>query len=114
MTCCSSGYCFFFKQKTAYEMRISDWSADVCSSDPSIKAIVPIDGAIGRKCANEDNVGKYRARLWRARQTFTTDQLSCNSRQEAQGNPNTDQPAINPNLHGRIVQRHIFAANSEI
>src|SRR3546814_3600806 len=27
--------CFFFKQKTAYEMRISDWSSDVCSSDLS-------------------------------------------------------------------------------
>src|SRR3546814_6810791 len=33
--CCffHAGYCFFFKQKTAYEMRISDWSSDVCSSD---------------------------------------------------------------------------------
>src|SRR3546814_554078 len=29
---CSFG-CVFFKQKTAYEMRISDWSSDVCSSD---------------------------------------------------------------------------------
>src|SRR3546814_3484251 len=29
MCCCV----FFFKQKTAYEMRISDWSSDVCSSD---------------------------------------------------------------------------------
>src|SRR3546814_9151096 len=29
----SSGQVFFFKQKTAYEMRISDWSSDVCSSD---------------------------------------------------------------------------------
>src|SRR3546814_20080505 len=28
--CC---FVFFFKQKTAYEMRISDWSSDVCSSD---------------------------------------------------------------------------------
>src|SRR3546814_9225080 len=27
------GCFFFFKQKTAYEMRISDWSSDVCSSD---------------------------------------------------------------------------------
>src|SRR3546814_20310310 len=27
---------FFFKQKTAYEMRISDWSSDVCSSDLAI------------------------------------------------------------------------------
>src|SRR3546814_14000092 len=26
-------FCFCFKQKTAYEMRISDWSSDVCSSD---------------------------------------------------------------------------------
>src|SRR3546814_5615196 len=28
-----SGVVFFFKQKTAYEVRISDWSSDVCSSD---------------------------------------------------------------------------------
>src|SRR3546814_18002956 len=28
-------FIFFFKQKTAYEMRISDWSSDVCSSDLS-------------------------------------------------------------------------------
>src|SRR3546814_388778 len=32
--------CFFFKQKTAYEMRISDWSSDVCSSDLSLKEFV--------------------------------------------------------------------------
>src|SRR3546814_7245786 len=36
--CCVVGWImfscfFFFKQKTAYEMRISDWSSDVCSSD---------------------------------------------------------------------------------
>src|SRR3546814_3849091 len=30
---------FFFKQKTAYEMRISDWSSDVCSSDLSAAAL---------------------------------------------------------------------------
>src|SRR3546814_8183714 len=29
---------FFFKQKTAYEMRISDWSSDVCSSDLTARA----------------------------------------------------------------------------
>src|SRR3546814_2545199 len=35
MRCClmSLLFFFFFKQKTAYEMRISDWSSDVCSSD---------------------------------------------------------------------------------
>src|SRR3546814_8520890 len=30
---CYNVFFFFFKQKTAYEMRISDWSSDVCSSD---------------------------------------------------------------------------------
>src|SRR3546814_1165171 len=36
---------FFFKQKTAYEMRISDWSSDVCSSD--LVAGLDIDGEAG-------------------------------------------------------------------
>src|SRR3546814_8808641 len=36
---------FFFKQKTAYEMRISDWSSDVCSSD--LRDIVLITGSTG-------------------------------------------------------------------
>src|SRR3546814_19230579 len=35
---------FFFKQKTAYEMRISDWSSDVCSSD----LLVVVEGFIER------------------------------------------------------------------
>src|SRR3546814_4009541 len=33
MSCFSIFFFFFFKQKTAYELRISDWSSDVCSSD---------------------------------------------------------------------------------
>src|SRR3546814_9352363 len=36
---CSSIVFFFFKQKTAYEMRISDWSSDVCSSDLALDAV---------------------------------------------------------------------------
>src|SRR3546814_3531877 len=34
--CCIICCFFFFKQKTAYEMRISDWSSDVCSSDLAV------------------------------------------------------------------------------
>src|SRR3546814_5747734 len=43
MLCCiSCCFCFFFfKQKTAYEMRISDWSSDVCSSDLAIGQLDP-------------------------------------------------------------------------
>src|SRR3546814_1056934 len=41
------GLVFFFKQKTAYGMRISDWSSDVCSSDlrRSFASAIRIDGA---------------------------------------------------------------------
>src|SRR3546814_1662700 len=34
-------YIFFFKQKTAYDMRISDWSSDVCSSDLAHSLAIP-------------------------------------------------------------------------
>src|SRR3546814_3632666 len=35
-------FVFFFKQKTAYEMRISDWSSDVCSSDLGMTKVLPL------------------------------------------------------------------------
>src|SRR3546814_5171461 len=38
VTCCNC-FVFFFKQKTAYEMRISDWSSDVCSSDLALEEL---------------------------------------------------------------------------
>src|SRR3546814_9000780 len=43
--CVRCGFFFFFKQKTAYELRISDWSSDVCSSDllslaPALRSLV--------------------------------------------------------------------------
>src|SRR3546814_1685135 len=46
-------FLFFFKQKTAYEMRISDWSSDVCSSDLALRTrkidvlILPSELALG-------------------------------------------------------------------
>src|SRR3546814_9696521 len=46
---------FFFKQKTAYEMRISDWSSDVCSSD------LMQFGSKGRRCLISK--GRVRPRL---------------------------------------------------
>src|SRR3546814_7789472 len=38
---------FFFKQKTAYEMRISDWSSDVCSSDLKCPALIFVPARFG-------------------------------------------------------------------
>src|SRR3546814_1520412 len=48
---------FFFKQKTAYEMRISDWSSDVCSSDLPCKLhmkLIVVDDAVYVGSANFD------------------------------------------------------------
>src|SRR3546814_10456386 len=42
---------FFFKQKTAYEMRISDWSSDVCSSD-----LMVVAAAIGDQVADRPDL----------------------------------------------------------
>src|SRR3546814_5078717 len=39
MSCVYLLFFFFFKQKTAYELRISDWSSDVCSSDLSARSL---------------------------------------------------------------------------
>src|SRR3546814_1921112 len=51
--------CFFlFKQKTAYEMRISDWSSDVCSSDLVLQFI-----EFDRAKAGVVDVGRQRQRL---------------------------------------------------
>src|SRR3546814_1361166 len=53
---CSITYCFFFfKQKTAYEMRISDWSSDVCSSDLAGDTFTPHDSG-GRSAGCGDAV----------------------------------------------------------
>src|SRR3546814_14470539 len=52
MFCC---FVFFFKQKTAYEMRISDWSSDVCSSD--LRAAAP-----RRRFAQQFRIALHRLR----------------------------------------------------
>src|SRR3546814_7187223 len=44
--CIVGVFFFFFKQKTAYEMRISDWSSDVCSSDLSTNPGVGAGGGV--------------------------------------------------------------------
>src|SRR3546814_3462788 len=48
----------FFKQKTAYEMRISDWSSDVCSSDLARAAM---DAGVARQNINDWD--RYKAEL---------------------------------------------------
>src|SRR3546814_17648613 len=53
---------FYFKQKTAYEMRISDWSSDVCSSDLPVASHVGQDRLGGGMpaCFGHAAVGLFR------------------------------------------------------
>src|SRR3546814_9214940 len=58
-------YFFFFKQKTAYEMRISDWSSDVCSSDLASEPFPPTCAlenlavkAAGSRSSNRPNIDR--------------------------------------------------------
>src|SRR3546814_4379392 len=76
---------FFFKQKTAYEMRISDWSSDVCSSDLKTRRSVDRDRAVsgapvasprlaGRSGPTHVCLGRGRlARLYRGTLRYQTD-----------------------------------------
>src|SRR3546814_5202048 len=56
---------FFFKQKTAYEMRISDWSSDVCSSDLMSGALVPLFGRYSAESCSCSCACCCEARPWR-------------------------------------------------
>src|SRR3546814_2249079 len=52
---------FFFKQKTAYEMRISDWSSDVCSSDLTRRRQAHLDlSPRARPARNAEEIARHR------------------------------------------------------
>src|SRR3546814_8729845 len=63
------GSFFFFKQKTAYEMRISDWSSDVCSSDLVPGSKVMLCRREGGKILNCLSMPAMTPAEWRARIT---------------------------------------------
>src|SRR3546814_10797884 len=62
---------FFFKQKTAYEMRISDWSSDVCSSD--LPENLGRDADAGRRKAARQRRGQSQDAARRERREARTD-----------------------------------------
>src|SRR3546814_5620351 len=64
--------CSFFKQKTAYEIRISDWSSDVCSSDLTAQALLPAASAAATRNARYIVRRPARIRRLRGRGTWWT------------------------------------------
>src|SRR3546814_2428316 len=90
--------CCFFKQKTADEMRISDWSSDVCSSDLKharhdllliVKSLhlahrffSPLTGRAGRRLYNGDDSALVLLRKEAARETREQDDRQADQRDE--------------------------------
>src|SRR3546814_18867580 len=122
---------FFFKQKTAYEMRISDWSSDVCSSDLIEKAIA--DGTfnagpetmkatslqiISEKLIDQDVVHGAPTRLLRIRKkselannsfgaTHRTYQLAKASGRAANLQKHITTGQLAPIVHGSTITKKI-------
>src|SRR3546814_6642197 len=86
---------FFFKQKTAYEMRISDWSSDVCSSDLKAKKVISF--------SHDDPVPVQQQNA-----PSPAGSLLVASKGAARSAPPTDPAAIN-----HLVSRHAEAASPE-
>src|SRR3546814_6008912 len=80
---------FFFKQKTAYEMRISDWSSDVCSSDLPIATSATCNSCIDRIVASRAVMPGFSSI---SRSTFSTTTIaSSTSRPIARTSPNRSE-----------------------
>src|SRR3546814_17862844 len=63
---------FFFKQKTAYEMRISDWSSDVCSSDLHQPLAFFRSAIVARNFAAQPGIFACRPRATASASAFTS------------------------------------------
>src|SRR3546814_11418997 len=82
---------FFFKQKTAYEMRISDWSSDVCSSDLFLS--VPWGAWVWTVCVGQlSNLVKSREIM-----RLISKMFNLNDPGWGRGNNNGSEPPRRPN-----------------
>src|SRR3546814_19201764 len=85
---------FFFKQKTAYEMRISDWSSDVCSSDlPDGRDPPCLDRPSGRSDTGQSHGSRQAPAISHRRRDDRRDLLQRDERGEP---PVSGQPLLSP------------------
>src|SRR3546814_4953414 len=99
---------FFFKQKTAYEMRISDCSSDVCSSD--LDPLHPARHQAGLRlpqdgCRAEENRLPQAGRQAELRQALLGIPLQYQPRGRAAGSLETDRPEHSDRKEPAAVQR---------
>src|SRR3546814_15093307 len=98
---------FFFKQKTAYEMRISDWSSDVCSSDlawggasfrpgKGAEALIETDAAFQQHRHQVQHEGQFVVHPPHAAIGERTKRQLCADKGEASGRNRKQRPAPRP------------------
>src|SRR3546814_11968540 len=116
---CYHNFFFFFKQKTAYEMRISDWSSDVCSSDltgdgvPELKATLSALMPEGHWHFPEDEVSDAPERMLAAE--ITREQLSRQLHEELpyQSTVETENFTTHPAGRAAIHQQILVARDNQ-
>src|SRR3546814_1422373 len=95
---------FFFKQKTAYEMRISDWSSDVCSSD-LILTYAPALAELRRGAKRTHWMWWIFPQLAKLGRSSTAQQFAIHSVKEAQAY--LDHPILGPRYLERSEERRV-------
>src|SRR3546814_5712509 len=98
---CVSGFFFFFKQKTAYDMRISDWSSDVCSSNlPALQCnFCPIK-------PRQHGRAHRRARVMTGATAKTTIKIGASHRERAAARLPLQPMFVSGGLHGHEAAAH--------
>src|SRR3546814_7562823 len=105
--------CFFFKQKTAYEMRISDWSSDVCSSDltkDTVAGIAELEDVAGDGLDREVFVDVADDDRFGFQHDVVVAGVRDGSARHHRGHPPAGPPAQAP-VHGVAVQVEIGRAH---
>src|SRR3546814_9640178 len=103
---------FFFKQKTAYEMRISDWSSDVCSSDLSGSAHEILSCPLSEVCqGTRIACSRSAARRWIVRrkshkETLRPPAAAAPDDGKRRGKLSPEDPRVTVTLH-QIGRAHV-------
>src|SRR3546814_8620152 len=101
---CAIVFCFSFKQKTAYEMRISDWSSDVCSSDLLLFAVLDrIVSEAGRSMSSFIGADEAKIAMWQSQVNVVRQALA-----DRQANTHLKVNAIM-----QIIEKTAFIERSE-
>src|SRR3546814_8820425 len=122
--CC---FFFFFKQKTAYEMRISDWSSDVCSSDlvdrlsaplaDRERGLEPADGAAMDAPRGQDMRFHLGRRAWNLQPTVVADERDAVAARDQLACQRISRKHMSPRPAGGEKEgarcRHFWAGSEE-